>query len=74
LLNVLNTLVDGGNTVIVIEHNMDVIKTADYIIDLGPEGGDDGGRVVGCGTPEEIAKLKTSFTGQFLKKILQRAN
>jgi excinuclease ABC subunit A len=73
LLNVLNTLVDGGNTVIVIEHNMDVIKTADFIIDLGPEGGDDGGRVVGCGTPEEIAKLKTSFTGQFLKKVLQKA-
>jgi excinuclease ABC subunit A len=65
--------VDGGNTVIVIEHNMDVIKTADFIIDLGPEGGDDGGRVVGCGTPEEIAKLKTSFTGQFLKKVLQKA-
>jgi excinuclease ABC subunit A len=74
LLNVLGTLVDGGNTVIVIEHNMDVIKTADYIIDLGPEGGDDGGRIVGRGTPEEIANLKTSYTGQFLKKILQKAN
>ena len=74
LLNVLGTLVDGGNTVIVIEHNMDVIKTADYIIDLGPEGGDDGGRIVGCGTPEEIANLKTSYTGQFLKRILQKAN
>jgi excinuclease ABC subunit A len=72
LLDVLNTLVDAGNTVIVIEHNMDVIKTADYIIDLGPEGGDDGGRVVGCGTPEEIAKIKSSFTGQFLEKILQK--
>ncbi len=72
LLHVLNTLVDGGNTVIVIEHNMDVIKTADFIIDLGPEGGEEGGRVVGCGTPEEIAKLKTSYTGQYLKKVLQK--
>jgi excinuclease ABC subunit A len=70
LLNVLNTLVDGGNTVIVIEHNMDVIKTADYIIDLGPEGGDDGGAIVGCGTPEEIAEITNSYTGEFLKKIL----
>ncbi|MGD8762009.1 MAG: excinuclease ABC subunit UvrA [Desulfobacteraceae bacterium] len=71
LLNVLNQLVAAGNTVIVIEHNMDVIKTADYLIDLGPEGGDDGGRVVGCGTPEEIAELTYSYTGQFLKKILK---
>jgi excinuclease ABC subunit A len=71
LLNVLNQLVAAGNTVIVIEHNMDVIKTADYLIDLGPEGGDDGGRVVGCGTPEEIAELTVSYTGQFLKKILK---
>ena len=61
----------AGNTVIVIEHNMDVIKTADYLIDLGPEGGDDGGRVVGCGTQEEIAELTVSYTGQFLKKILK---
>ena len=71
LLNVLNQLVAAGNTVIVIEHNMDVIKTADYLIDPGPEGGDDGGRVVGCGTPEEIAELTVSYTGQFLKKILK---
>ncbi len=70
LLNVLNRLVDVGNTVIVIEHNMDVIKSADYIIDLGPEGGDEGGNIVGCGTPEEIAEIKGSYTGQFLKKIL----
>ena len=69
LLNVLNKLVDGGNTVIVIEHNMDVIKTADYIIDLGPEGGDDGGAIVGCGTPEEIAEITNSYTGEFLKKM-----
>jgi excinuclease ABC subunit A len=70
LLQVLNTLVDAGNTVIVIEHNMDVIKTADHIIDLGPEGGDEGGYIVGCGTPEEIANIKSSYTGQFLKKYM----
>ena len=70
LLNVLNTLVDRGNTVLVIEHNMDVIKTADWIIDLGPEGGDDGGRVVAVGTPEDIAKNEKSYTGKFLKKEL----
>jgi excinuclease ABC subunit A len=56
--------VDTGNTVIVIEHNLDVIKTADYIIDLGPEGGDDGGEIVGCGTPEELTEIKDSYTGQ----------
>jgi len=71
LLNVLQTLVDRGNTVLVIEHNLDVIKTADYIIDLGPEGGDEGGTVVACGTPEEITKVKSSYTGQFLKKELK---
>ncbi|MEA3436789.1 MAG: excinuclease ABC subunit UvrA [Thermodesulfobacteriota bacterium] len=70
LLSVLNTLVETGNTVIVIEHNLDVIKTADYIIDLGPEGGDEGGYIVGCGTPEEIANTKGSYTGQFLQKVL----
>ena len=70
LLNVLLRLVEAGNTVIVIEHNLDVIKTADHIIDLGPEGGDEGGHVVGCGTPEEIANLKGSYTGQFLAKVL----
>ncbi len=72
LLDVLNQLVDAGNSVIVIEHNMDVIKTADHIIDLGPEGGDEGGYVIGCGTPEEIAKIKGSYTGQYLAKILER--
>ena len=71
LLHVLNRLVGAGNTVIVIEHNMDVIKTADYIIDLGPEGGDNGGNIVGCGTPEEIAGIKESYTGQFLRKALK---
>ena len=70
LLSVLNTLVDQGNTVLVIEHNMDIIKTADYIIDLGPEGGDEGGYIVGCGTPEEVAKINNSYTGQFLKRVL----
>ncbi len=70
LLEVLNRLVDAGNTIIVIEHNLDVIKCADHIIDLGPEGGDDGGEVVGCGTPEEIASVKTSYTGQFLQKVI----
>jgi excinuclease ABC subunit A len=72
LLSVLNRLVELGNTVVVIEHNLDVIKTADYIIDLGPEGGDEGGYVVGCGTPEEIIKIKNSYTGRFLKQVLQR--
>ena len=70
LLNVLSRLVEAGNTVIVIEHNMDVIKTADHIIDLGPEGGDDGGYIVGLGTPEEISGINDSYTGQFLTKIL----
>ncbi len=70
LLKILHTLVDEGNTVIVIEHNLDVIKTADYIIDLGPLGGVNGGQIVGTGTPEDIANNKKSFTGEFLKKIL----
>ena len=70
LLNVLNRLKDQGNTIVVIEHNLDVVKTADWIIDLGPEGGSDGGSIVASGTPEEIAKITQSFTGQFLKKML----
>jgi excinuclease ABC subunit A len=70
LLEVLNHLVDLNNTVVVIEHNLDVIKTADYIIDLGPEGGDRGGYLVGTGTPEDIARIKDSHTGQFLSKVL----
>lgn len=70
LLGVLNRLVEHGNTVVVIEHNLDVIKMADYIIDLGPEGGDGGGKVVAAGTPEQIAGIKTSYTGQYLKKVL----
>ena len=72
LLEVLHELVDSGNTVAVIEHNLEVIKTADYIIDLGPEGGDGGGEIVATGTPEEIVKEKRSHTGQFLKPVLER--
>jgi len=71
LLQVLFSLVDRGNTVLVIEHNLDVIKSADHIIDLGPDGGDRGGNIVATGTPEEIARVKESYTGQFLKKILR---
>ena len=70
LLNVLGRLVDSGNTVVVIEHNLDVIKTADHIIDIGPEGGEEGGRIIATGTPEEVAKNKTSYTGAFLKQVL----
>ncbi|MDK2887292.1 MAG: excinuclease subunit [Thermoanaerobacter sp.] len=73
LLQVLHRLVEAGDTVVVIEHNLDVIKTADYIIDLGPEGGDGGGWVVACGTPEEVARVKESYTGQFLARILAQA-
>ncbi|MDD5423802.1 MAG: excinuclease ABC subunit UvrA, partial [Candidatus Omnitrophica bacterium] len=72
LLKVLHALVDQGNTVLVIEHNLDVVKTADYIIDLGPEGGDGGGELVASGTPEEIAKDKRSYTGVYLKKVLRQ--
>ena len=72
LIHVLERLVDGGNTMIIIEHNLDVIKCADHIIDLGPEGGDGGGTIVASGTPEEIAKVKKSYTGQFLKKVLEK--
>lgn len=68
----LNKLVDLGNTVLVIEHNLDVIKCSDYIIDLGPEGGIGGGNVVATGTPEEVAKVKESYTGQYLKKVLYK--
>ncbi|HEY1619677.1 MAG TPA: hypothetical protein VGG25_18795, partial [Streptosporangiaceae bacterium] len=63
-------LVDGGNTVIVIEHNLDVIKTADWVIDLGPEGGSRGGQIIATGTPEQVAKVEESYTGQFLAKML----
>ena len=74
LVDVLQKLVDAGNTVVVIEHNLDVIKTADYILDLGPEGGDGGGRLVVAGTPEEVAACENSYTGQYLKPVLERKN
>jgi len=70
LLDMLNQLVDSGNTVVVIEHNLDVIKTADWIIDLGPEGGDRGGQIVAEGTPEKVVSVEGSYTGQFLKHVL----
>lgn len=72
LLTVLQRLVDRGNSVIVIEHNLDVIKSCDYVVDMGPDGGDAGGEIVGCGTPEELAEIKKSHTGQFLKKMLKK--
>jgi excinuclease ABC subunit A len=73
LLEVLQRLVDGGNTVLVIEHNLDVIKQADYLVDLGPEGGEAGGEIVAAGTPEDVAAVDESYTGQFLRPLLQRA-
>ena len=74
LLEVLQTLVSQGNTVVVIEHNLDVIKTADWVIDLGPEGGDGGGEIVAVGTPEKISKVKKSYTGKYLKALLNEKN
>ena len=70
LIAILQQLASGGNTIIVIEHNLDVIKCADYIVDLGPEGGDEGGTVIATGTPEQVAENKNSYTGMFLKKAL----
>ena len=72
LLGVLQRLVDAGNTVLVIEHELDVVKSADWLIDLGPEGGEDGGQVVATGTPEEVAQVKGSYTGRYLKQMLDR--
>lgn len=74
LLEVLNRLVEKGNSVVIIEHNLDVIKTADYIIDIGPDGGDRGGTVVACGTPENITKVEESYTGKYIKRMLESAN
>ena len=74
LLEVLNRLVEKGNSVVIIEHNLDVIKTADYIIDIGPDGGDRGGTVVACGTPEDITKVEESYTGKYIKRMLESAN
>ena len=73
LLKVLHALVDAGNTVVVIEHNLEIIKTADWVVDLGPEGGDGGGKIVAQGTPEQVARAKKSYTGQYLKEYLARA-
>ena len=70
LIKIINKLADSGNTILIIEHNLDLIKTVDHIIDLGPFGGDEGGTIVAEGTPEEVAKCKTSYTGQYLKKML----
>jgi len=70
-LDVLARLVDYGNTVVVIEHNLDVVKSADYVIDLGPEGGPGGGRIIASGTPEDVAREEASLTGQFLRRVLQ---
>ena len=70
MIDILQRLVDTGNTIIVIEHNLDLIKTCDHIIDLGPEGGDNGGEVVAIGTPEQICKNERSYTGKFLKKYI----
>jgi excinuclease ABC subunit A len=70
LLGVLHALVDTGNSMIIIEHNLDVIKNADWLIDMGPEGGDGGGEIIAQGTPEQVAKTKASYTGQFLKSVL----
>ena len=70
LLTVLGRLVDSGNSVVIIEHNLDVIKTADHIIDLGPEGGEEGGKIIAAGTPEQVARSKNSYTGAFLKQVL----
>ena len=71
LLNVLHDLTNKGNTIIVIEHNLDVIKTADWVIDIGPNGGINGGQIIGQGTPEDLIKIKESHTGKYLKKILK---
>ena len=71
MLEILNRIVDNGDTVLVIEHNLDVVKVADYIIDLGPEGGSGGGTIIANGTPEEIVKNKDSYTGQYLKEMLK---
>ena len=70
LIRIIDRIVDNGDTVIVIEHNLDVIKCADYIIDLGPDGGDRGGEVIAAGTPEEVAKNERSYTGEYLRKVL----
>ena len=71
-LKIIQQLTDNGNTILIIEHNLDLIKIADYVIDLGPEGGDEGGEVIACGTPEEVANNPKSYTGQYLKQYFNR--
>lgn len=71
LVEILQRLVDTGNTIVVIEHNLDLIKTSDNIIDIGPEGGDNGGEIIGVGTPEQIVKIEKSYTGKFLEKYIK---
>jgi excinuclease ABC subunit A len=71
LVDILQQLAEGGNTLVVIEHNLDVIKCADYVIDLGPEGGDRGGKIIAKGTPEQVSKVKGSYTGQYLKSVMK---
>ncbi|HUI26154.1 MAG TPA: hypothetical protein VL403_08730, partial [Candidatus Kryptonia bacterium] len=71
LLGVLDRLAEAGNTIVIIEHNLDVIKTADYVIDLGPEGGDRGGQIIATGTPEDVARVNGSYTGQYLRSVLK---
>ena len=73
MIEILHRLADGGNTVVVIEHNLDVIKTADYILDMGPEGGDGGGTLIAKGTPEEVAENPKSYTGIYIKKMLEKS-
>ncbi len=72
LIDILQKLVDKGNTVVVIEHNLDLIKNADYVIDIGPEGGERGGKIVAKGTPEDVARVEKSYTGKYLKKVLKK--
>ena len=72
LIEILQRLVDKGNTVVVIEHNLDLIKSADYVIDIGPDGGNRGGKIVAKGTPEDVARNEKSYTGQYLKKVLKK--
>ena len=72
LIEVLQRIVDNGDSVLVIEHNLDVIKCADYVIDIGAEGGDEGGNIIACGTPEQIAQVEESYTGKYLKKVLEK--
>ena len=71
LLKVLHRLRDHGNTVVIIEHNLDVVKTADWVIDMGPEGGENGGTLIACGTPEEVSRIENSYTGYYLSKLLK---